>query len=87
MTAPYNASQPTAYVHHALPISAQYPCLLPGVGIGTVIARTTLGGLPMSLDVRIGGEVWRQCAPCDVLRVPANVLAFPTRAGITGNVP
>ena len=79
--------RPIAYVHHALPLSEQYQCLLPGVGIGTVIARTTLGGMSTSLDVKIGGEVWRQCAPCDVIPVPANVLAFPIRAGVVGNVP
>ena len=76
---PYSAWHPIAYVHRPLPLSDQRPCMLSGVGIGTVIARTELGGMTTSLDVRVGGLVHRGCAPADVRDVPGNVLAFPAR--------
>ena len=71
---------PVALTHRPLPLSEQYPCVLAGGIVGTVIGRTSLGSMVMTLDVLTsGGVVNRGVLPCDVGVRPANVLVLPVR--------
>ena len=73
---PYTDWLPNAFHHQPLPLPDQHPCQLAGTRtLGTVIARTTLGGQVVSVDVRdAGGCVHRRVLAGDVLEVPANVV-------------
>lgn len=70
---------PIAFTHIPVRLHDQWLCLVPGYGVGHVIAATTLAGLPVSVDVRIGAAVHRGVSFGLVRRLPDNVVAFPGR--------